>query len=486
MRWPAIAMLMMIGAAAAGGREGREGGGGREALPTSRGDEIVVSHPRQDELVVLQEHANFTITLSVGGRLKVPLHGLLVLHLNEDRIAILCPKPAEQLEDCPNGPTEEGDGDVEGNGEKCKEFSVEVGGLKTAEYVLTVELVDVLGNPIRIARRHFNALVLNEIDESLPPHPVFNVIIFSMDRACQLDQLLSSVQERIVNANSSMFRWQVLYKFSNKKFGDGYRKVKKMFPWVSFHQQSNLSSSVTSAYFDMFVAEGGDAKSFKGDYLRLVDDRSPFILHFVDDMVVTGVWSVQEQVFAYRLLSLRPDVLTVSLRLHPGITRCYATGSDRTPPPSFDPEMTWNWMNMMGDWAYPMSLDAHIFRTEDHARLAMALQYMNPNTLEGQMASFCFSGNSACPPRMSCYREAKVINIPANRVQNTFPNRYMSDAPSPALLNTEFLFNRRLITKHLWDKTFDTVHVPQPLIFAVGNLQHEMSEIVREPGDDSE
>ena len=53
----------------------------------------------------------------------------------------------------------------------------------------------------------------------------------------------------------------------------------------------------------------------------------------------------------------------MSLRLHPGISRCYATNED-TPPPTMDAEMTWRWPDAKGDWSYPMSLDAHVFRSE--------------------------------------------------------------------------------------------------------------------------
>eukprot|EP00960_Hanusia_phi_P064948 765966-Hanusia_phi.AAC.2 len=137
-------------------------------------------------------------------------------------------------------------------------------------------------------------------------------------------------------------------------------------------------------------------------------------MHFVDDMVVTGKWSVPEQVFAYRLLSLRPDVLTVSLRCKAVRDRtllslvlsapcdlqvlCDRVRQDAAAKfrPRDDVELDEHdgaggealsalpltRLLPQGDWAYPMSLDAHIFRTEDHARLAMSLEYMNPNTLE--------------------------------------------------------------------------------------------------------
>ena len=79
------------------------------------------------------------------------------------------------------------------------------------------------------------------------------------------------------------------------------------------------------------------------------------------------------------------------------------------------------------------------------------------------------------------------------RVQDTFPNRYMAGGLSAELLNTgdksvrplsqrecvmrrtateapqaraEFLFNRRLTSEHHWQRVYDSVHVPQPLVFA--------------------
>jgi len=145
-----------------------------------------------------------------------------------------------------------------------------------------------------------------------------------------------------------------------------------------------------------------------------------------------------------------------------------------------------------------MSLDAHIFRTVEFSAWALSLDFYNPNTLEvccvpsdhscrisisdflssqGNLAVHCSQGQAGCAPKLACYKQGKVINIPANRIQNTFPNRYMSEGPSAALLNTEFLFNRRLVSRHLWNLNFSAVHVPVPLVFEVGSLQHEMSDL---------
>ena len=60
-------------------------------------------------------------------------------------------------------------------------------------------------------------------------------------------------------------------------------------------------------------------------------------------------------------------------------------------------------------------------------------------------------------------------------MQRVYPNRHMDGGPSPELLNTEFLFNRRLVHEHLWGQTFDSVHVPAPLVFGVGAVQGDFA-----------
>ncbi len=56
--------------------------------------------------------------------------------------------------------------------------------------------------------------------------------------------------------------------------------------------------------------------------------------------------------------------------------------------------MTWRWREAGGDWGYPMSLDAHIFRTGHLSRFIMELKYHNPNTLEGSLAVRCFNDDT--------------------------------------------------------------------------------------------
>jgi len=76
----------------------------------------------------------------------------------------------------------------------------------------------------------------------------------------------------------------------------------------------------------MYVEAGGDSTGFKADYLRLMEEDIPYIMHYMDDMVAIGTWGRTEQMVAHRLLTSRPELISVSLRLHPGVTKCYSNG----------------------------------------------------------------------------------------------------------------------------------------------------------------
>lgn len=425
-----------------------------------------IAEPETGSSILLDSSGSFALTIDLGPRTRIPTHGTLAVFVNEKRKVLLCPDSVIESSSCP----------TQGQ-ELAGKFSLDVGGVPPGDITVTVELLDASSAPILAESSWFSAVAASELDESLPEStPAFNLIIFSKDRACQLDQLLTSLWHHVPNIETARLKTQVLYDFSEKKFGEGYDAVKKMHPHVLFHQQNNMSASFSSVFFEAHVARGGSPQGFKAEYLRILDDSIPYTMHFVDDMVVVNRWGLTEQLTAHRILSSRPDVIAVSLRLHSGITKCFATNDDHTPPPDMDSEGTWPWAHAKGDWSYPMSLDAHIFRTAEHSVLALELDYFNPNTLEGNMAVFCYAGTAQCAPRLFCYPDGKVINIPANRVQDTYPNRFMVDAPSAQLLNTEFLFHRRLSSQHLWHRTFDAAHIPQPLVFAVGAFQRRGHE----------
>ena len=264
-----------------------------------------------------------------------------------------------------------------------------------------------------------------------------NAVIFSKDRACQLDLLLRSI-ERYVQGGDQI-RFSILYTATTPEFDQGYERVRKFFPAMSFHDER---------------MEPGD---FKRQILRFADPRIPCIMFLVDDDLFKNPFSVADQPF--RTFERDREQLCLSLRLGKHIRYCYSMDLP-TSPPRFASDWDWDWKGLDGDWGYPMSLDGHIFRTTDLLSLLMSRVYSNPNTLEATLAA-----QPLGKPKMSCYEYSRIMNLPINKVQHVFDNRVGN--VDHVVLNDLFLKERRRIRLEPFDGFVNvSVHQELPLEYS--------------------
>ena len=117
-----------------------------------------------------------------------------------------------------------------------------------------------------------------------------------------------------------------------------------------------------------------------------------------------------------------------SLRLGLNTTNCYTmqklnklenhkTHSFYHDTDLIEPVISWKVGDGTNDYAYPMSVDGHIFKTEYIKNLCEILEYSNPNLFEAMLSNF--SRNEMI---ISSYQNSKLVNSPINRVQETFHN----------------------------------------------------------------
>jgi hypothetical protein len=159
-------------------------------------------------------------------------------------------------------------------------------------------------------------------------------------------------------------------------------------------------------------------RNFKEDLIKLIDTNMKYTVFFVDDIVWKERFSVKSNEF--RLLQNDPEILCLSLRLDRHLSYCYAYDMTMDAP-EFDKQNCWSWNGMDGDFGYPMSLDGHIYRTDDILPLLKELPYDSPNKLEGVL-----SQNPIDRSKMICLEKAAIFNMPINKVQTHVPNRYGS------------------------------------------------------------
>ena len=234
-----------------------------------------------------------------------------------------------------------------------------------------------------------------------------NIVVFSKDRAMQLELLIRSFNHFVVN--SDLYIINVIYTYSNDRFRQGYDKLINMgYSNVVFHKETN----------------------FKPNLLELIDVNKEHTVFFVDDIVFKNpldFYDKQMEIFDWDA-----SIVCRSLRLHTDLNYCYPL---RIPmkQPKFLKDNVFIWKGLKGDYGYPMSLDGNIFRTKDIIALLTNLEYANPNTLEGAMVQH----TQGLPPKMICYERSALLSNPLNKVQNVNDN--ICGTISAEFLNNKFL-----------------------------------------------
>lgn len=192
---------------------------------------------------------------------------------------------------------------------------------------------------------------------------------------------------------------------TSRPYAKGYERYASDHPTFRLNIQGNLSSSAASKFKEHVLNSS------------VIDPLLPLTMFLVDDVVFTANTSFADAPFL--TFMTRSDVLALSLRLHGGVSYCYPSAQN-VMQPEFLNDDTWLWLEGEGDWRYAMSVDGNVYRTADVLPLLARLEFENPNSLEAAMAH-----NTLPHPFMNLYMDApRLINIPANRVQDNFPNRH--------------------------------------------------------------
>ena len=243
-------------------------------------------------------------------------------------------------------------------------------------------------------------------------------IVFSKDRALQLDLALKSIKTNFRQSGSIV----VLYNCSDDPHKRSYGVLSKEHPDVEFVRQS--------ARFPEWELSGIFADIEK--IIALSADE--YICFFTDDDIVYQ--SVQFAESALMALFQR-QASCLSLRLGTNTDmRDYGDGvlkKDFVPHCSWeDPFLIWNRTSIPigGYWSYPLSVDGHVFRKDTMRVFAKELNILDgsgqfdwgqtPNVFEVKLQRFWFE----LPPLMGSLKESHVVNSPNNRVQETFENSH--------------------------------------------------------------
>lgn len=268
---------------------------------------------------------------------------------------------------------------------------------------------------------------------------MIQAIVFSKNRAAQLDFFLRSAKAR-----ATMFEpISVLFTASNASFMEGYHRCQKRHPEVVFCREHHFQTAV-----ETLLEEGS----------------TPYVSFFCDDDVFFRplFW----QSWPNRILDRFKQVLCVSLRLGENTLQCYPMNLNQKLPVTIPPiqpgVMAWEWKGAIGDWGYPGSLDGHVFRRHTLREILREREYTNPNRMEDQLNDACKQREE---PYMASYTRSLLVNIPANRVNSTHPNRFGEHIGiEPEVLNAAYLGGKQVKLASFHETTITAAHVELPLV----------------------
>jgi hypothetical protein len=226
----------------------------------------------------------------------------------------------------------------------------------------------------------------------------------------QLDAFLRSVQE---HASAAYTLVCVLYTTTSDRHGEAYAKLSDIYRDVEWVEES----------------------SFLNDLIGIVraEPQEPFTVFHTDDDVFFRTFSAPEP---------RDDEVCFSLRL--GLNTVYSYAFDapeRVAGSTLDNgRLRWTWREQEpGSFAYPLSLNGHVFRTADVERWLGEVTFGNPNELEAALQVI----DDGLPPMMASYEQSVVVSLPLNVVNDVYFNRaewtYGADE-----LNERFYLGQRI------------------------------------------
>jgi hypothetical protein len=225
------------------------------------------------------------------------------------------------------------------------------------------------------------------------------VVVFSKDRAMQLDGTLRSFIDGLDEAGEPHPPIRVLFTTSSAGDEDSYRTLANEYREIDFIREDD----------------------FKAQLLGTVRDFT-HVLFLVDDNIFIRPCALSRYLDS---LKTNPLAIGYSLRLGKNTEYCYALDKNQRSPEFSrvsDETLMYRWSGAQYDFGYPLEVSSSLYRVADIWPLLDQLPYRHPNSLEAMMAQFA-SQFASIRPDLLCSTESRTFCAPINRVQDVFVNR---------------------------------------------------------------
>ena len=275
---------------------------------------------------------------------------------------------------------------------------------------------------------------------------MITTIIFSKNRACQLDLLLRSIEKNFSHISTDI---RVLFCATTDEFMHGYDIIEQRFPNVKFTLE-----------FD-----------FQDDTLKLLNNCKDYTCFFVDDNIVYrkpevdahGIKQLFENIEQVGCFSFRLGLNTViqdmysEQRVHPWPIM------ERINMYNEYDVLLWSWRSVPpNNFGYPFSVDGHVYDKEMVIN-ALDYEFITPNALEGRFPM------KQVPPVMMCLDQSSVFNNSINLVGSSNNNAGKFYPHSLEELNQAYLDGKQINLDHICNN--DIVGCHQEVKITLGDYK---------------
>jgi Flp pilus assembly protein TadD len=268
------------------------------------------------------------------------------------------------------------------------EANWQLGRIEDAEICFRTACAISAGNEVAIQAHSRCASLLQKKE-----NPVVTALVFSKDRAMQLDAALRSL--RLHCRDLQKMTPLVLFKATTAQDHRQYERIARANPGVRFAPETD----------------------FFGQLMGFIE-ASDYVLFEVDDCLFVSGFEIAAMTQA---LEDDRSALGVSLRLGRNTTRCYMRRSGQRMPEfsAVGPLLRFRWVGAEGDFGYPLEVSSSLYRGIDLREAIARRTCGNPNTLEAVL-----SGSAARfaerRPYLLCWERSVAFCNPVNMVQTVY------------------------------------------------------------------
>lgn len=261
---------------------------------------------------------------------------------------------------------------------------------------------------------------------------VISIIVFSRDRALQLDATLSSFFRHCEDAADIPVN--ILYKATSEKHNFQYLQLISEYADkknVYFNREKkfrtdtltlithSMDPGVRTLIYLFILKFGIRARNITRNLLT--PKFYNFIVFLVDDNLFISDFCIHD---AVEQLVKQEKAIGFSLRLGKNTTYCYMRGRNQTLPEFIEISpgiLEYEWQKCQDDFYHVLEISSSIYRIKDIFPAIHFSWFATPNQLEAQLAQYRDKLSSL--PKMLCYENSVTFCNPVNKVQTEFMNR---------------------------------------------------------------